>query len=176
MRDIQGRIGEERRGFQISMLLLSQREALSKWLNLSESQVPCLKLGLSMWCSEGQDDEHSACCKVAWGGYLSGYSPNIHLAAHPDLYGLPLLHFLEREHSLARPGLGLRTMPERARHGPCLWALARNCGGQILTSSFLQLDSRLKILQSVFPASITQIHLKNPRERDYQVPFCRKEN
>lgn len=26
----------------------------------------------------------------------------------------------------ARPGLGLRTMPERARHGPYLWALAGN--------------------------------------------------
>ena len=110
MWDRQGRIGEERRGFQISVLLLSQHEALSKWLNLSESQVSCLKLGLSMWCySEGQDDEHGACCKVAWDGYLSGYSPNIHLAAHSDLYRVPLLHFLEWEHSLARPGLGLRS-------------------------------------------------------------------
>lgn len=57
MWDRQGRIGEERRDFQISMLLLSQCEALSKWINLSENQVPCLNL--SMWCcSEGQDDEH----------------------------------------------------------------------------------------------------------------------
>ena len=65
----------------------------------------------------------------------------------------------------ARPGLELRTMPERVRYGPCLWPLAGNWGGQILASFFLQLDSRLKILQSVFPASITQIHLKNLREK-----------